>query len=185
MKVIIISYSYTGNNDALASSIASALGADHLKVVEKKSRTMFTISMDLLFNRTPQVTLIPLNLHEYDLVIFMGPVWMGQVATPLRAYFEHFKSLPNKYAFVCISGGSDGANPKLSDELTRRTGKVPTFLIDKHIADLLPEESRHDRQANMKYHLTETDIKNLTDSIIQNIIRSYDMSVNSENFAIQ
>jgi flavodoxin len=181
MKVIIISYSFTGNNDLLASSVANALGADHLKLIENKTRTMFTISMDILFNRTPPVNQVPSNLHEYELVIFMGPVWMGQVATPLRAYLHHFKSLPSKYAFVCISGGSEGANPKLSDELTRRTGKVPTLLIDKHIADLLPEGSRQDRKENMNYKLTETDIKNLTNSITQSIIKAYDMTVNTEN----
>jgi len=169
MKIIVISYSLTGNNDALATSIAAEFAAEHIKVSEHKSRTMVTIVLDILFNRTPQVDPIPGEVGDNDLVIFMGPVWMGHVATPLRAYFKHFQARPGKYAFVSISGGADGANPKLAGELTRRLGKEPTALIDVHIADLLPPGARSDRNATMVYRLNEEDVKNLTDTIVKTL----------------
>lgn len=77
MKIIIISYSYTGNNDALAESIAKELSAKHFKV--SKSMTMRTIITDMIFSRTPKVQPAPDILGEYDLVFLFGPVWMGQM----------------------------------------------------------------------------------------------------------
>ncbi len=53
MQTIVISYSLTGNNDALATSIATELVAKHIKIIESKPRTNGTIALDMLFNRTP------------------------------------------------------------------------------------------------------------------------------------
>jgi flavodoxin len=169
MKVTVISYSYTGNNSALASSIAGALEASHIKIFEGRPRTRRTIFFDVLFNRTPHVNPVPDKMDEYDLIILVGPVWMGQVATPLRAYLQHLKEKPRLYAFVSISGGADGENFKLAGELKRRTGKDPVALIDKHIIDLLPRKPIPHRKDTSSYHLNEPDIKLLTASIVRSL----------------
>ncbi len=166
MKVLIISYSFTGNNDALAASLAGELKAEHIKVSETKLRTTGKIFFDILFNRTPEANPKIDNVKNYDLVIFMGPVWMGQIATPLRGYFKKLKSTMGKYAFVSISGGADGPNIKLAGELLKRIGKEPAALIDMHIADLLPAEPKPVRKDTSDYHLGEEDVKSLTDKII-------------------
>lgn len=167
MRILIISYSFTGNNDALATSIASALKADHIKVTETKPRTTGTIFFDILFKRTPVVKMQIDKVEQNDVVIFMGPVWMGQIATPLRGYFNQLKSTIGKYAFVTISGGADGPNTKLRGELLKRLGKEPSALIDMHIADLLPSTPKPERKDTSAYHLREEDVKNLTDKIIK------------------
>lgn len=166
MKTIVISYSLTGNNKTLATSVAEALGAEHRIVTEDTPRTKITIMVDLLLNRTPEVQPSIDNLKDYDLVIFMGPVWMGQVATPLRAYFNQFRSCKGKYAFISISGGSDEGNPNLAGDLIKRIGKEPAALIDLHITDLMPAEPKPDRKSISAYRLTENDIKNMTDTIV-------------------
>ena len=78
MKILVISYSYTGNNDTLAISVVADLNAKHIKVSESKNRTMGTIFFDILLNRKPQVNPKVETVAEYDLVIFMGPVWMAR-----------------------------------------------------------------------------------------------------------
>ena len=55
MNTAVISYSLTGNNDALAKSIAGKLSAEHISVTEAKNRKTGAIIADLLFNRTPKV----------------------------------------------------------------------------------------------------------------------------------
>jgi hypothetical protein len=45
----------------------------------------------------------------FDLILFFGPIWMGQIATPLRAYLKHLKTNKGRYVFVSISGGADSA----------------------------------------------------------------------------
>lgn len=146
MKIAVISYSYTGNNENLAGSVAKELSAEHIKISETKSRAMGTIVSDMIFNRTPAVRPAPDIMNQYDLVLFSAPIWMGHVAAPLRAYFKYLKLHPHRFGFLSISGGADGANLKLADEIRKRTGEEPAILLDLHIADLLPSEPKPARK---------------------------------------
>ena len=167
MKIAIISYSLTGNNDALASSVAQELGAEHIKVTEPKSRKMGSIIMDLIFNKTPKIKPQPAGLESFDWILFFGPVWIGQAATPLRVYFKHLKKNPRKYGFISISGGADGPNPKLAGDLKKRMGVEPSVLIDLHIADLLPPEPKPTRAITSVYRINKDDIKKLKETIVK------------------
>ena len=169
MKIVIISYSLTGNNEVLANSIAEEFAVEHIKITEPKPRTMGSIVLDLIFNRTPQVQPIPGRLENYDLILFFGPIWMGQVATPLRAYLKYLKTNLRRYAFISISGGADGANPKLAGELKKRVGKEPIALIDLHIADLLPSDPKPVRKDTSAYRINNEDIKKLTNTIVKTV----------------
>ena len=167
MKTTVISYSFTGNNDSLAKAIAAELEAEHIKVSEPKKRTMFKIALDILFNRTPSVSPKPEDVLNSDLIILIGPVWMGQVATPLRSYLKQLKSKTCKYAYVSISGGAEGGNINLKSDLNKRVGRSPAVLIDMHIADLLPKNPKPTKNDTMNYHLKESDIKSLKDTTIK------------------
>jgi hypothetical protein len=169
MKIAVVSYSLTGNNGALAASVAEECAAEHIKITETKSRTMGSIFADLIFGRTPRVQPVPDILEKYDLILFFGPVWVGQAATPLRAYLKHLKTNTRKYAFISLSGGADNANPKLADELKKRTGAEPVALIDLHIADLLPSDPKPTRKATSAYRINDGDLKKLTDTIVKTV----------------
>jgi len=166
MKTTVISYSMTGNNDALAASLATALSANHVKITEPKRRTMVTIGLDMMFNRTPKIEMPAVEIGSDDLVLFVGPVWMGQIAAPLRACVKQLCPRIGRYAFISISGGADGPNPKLGDELKKRMLKEPVAVIDQHIADLLPQEPKPTRDDTSAYRITEQDAKKLTDTAI-------------------
>lgn len=169
MKITVISYSLTGNNEALAASIASEFSAEHISITEPKPRTNATIALDMLFNRTPKVNPMVNNVEDSDMVIFVGPVWMGQVAAPLRAYFKHLKTSLNQYAFISISGGADGPNPKLARELSKRVGKKPAAVINPHIVDLLPSDPKPTREDTSAYRLTDEDVRSLTNEIVKTL----------------
>lgn len=169
MKIVVMSYSLTGNNEVLAKSIAEELGVEHIKITEPKPRTMGSIVLDLIFNRTPKVQPIPERLENYDLILFFGPIWMGHVATPFRAYLRRLKTNLSRYAFISISGGADGANLKLTGELKKRVGKEPIALIDLHIADLLPSDPKPVRKDTSAYRINNGDIKKLTNTIMKTV----------------
>ena len=166
MKMTVLSYSLTGNNDMLAKSVAQTLPAEHVEITEKKPRTNGTIIGDLLFGKTPKTTPSPDCLNDCGFVLLLGPVWIGSVATPLRAYLKHLKKSGKPYAFASISGGALGPNPKLSAELQKRTGRAPAAVIDLHIADLLPNDPPPSREDTSNYKVTDKDIIKLTDSIV-------------------
>ena len=169
MNVVVISYSLTGNNEALAKSISEKFAAEHIKITEPKPRTMGAIVLDVIFNKTPKVQPPPETLVDYDLILFLGPIWMGKIATPLRAYLKYIKKTQCRYAFISISGGADGVNPKLESELKKIVGKEPTSLIDLHIVDLLPSDPKPTRKNTSAYKINNEDIEKLTNSIVETV----------------
>lgn len=169
MKVVLVSYSLTGNNDALASSIASELAAEHVRMTESKVRTMGMIALDRLLSRTPRVSPAVENADGYDVAIFVGPVWMGRVAAPLRAYLRHIRRRPVRYAFVSVSGGADGPNLGLAGDLSKRTGRAPAAVIDLHVVDLLPPSPKPTRQNTESYCLTDQDVRNMTETVLKSL----------------
>lgn len=164
----LISYSLTGNNDALAARIAADLSAHHVRITEAKSRTYFTIGLDLIFGRTPKITLSEKNLDADGFIVFVAPVWMGRVAFPLRACLRDLKENLDSYAFVSISGGGDGpdSNPNLTHELEKRTGKKPLTVINLHIADFIASGQKPTPQEIENYRLQEKDVERLTEKVV-------------------
>jgi len=165
-KMCVISYSLTGNNEVLAASLARTFDAEHVRVVESGRRTMATIVFDVIFNRTPRVQVVLEDIEQYDLVLFVGPVWMGQIATPFRACFRELQSRIRSYAFISICGGADGPNPRLAGELRRRVKHDPVSVVELHIADLLPPEPKPERKDTMVYRVNDSDVRRLTDAVV-------------------
>lgn len=159
MNIVIISYSYSGNNSAFAGCVAKKLSAEHIEVSLEKHTSLFgTVMMDMLFGRTPKVKPAPDLIKQYDLVLFAAPVWMGSAASPLRAYFNYLKEYPVPYGFLSVSGGADGGNSRLAEELLKRTGQKPVLLIDMGIADLLSARNGGAKRADTStYKLTAED----------------------------
>jgi flavodoxin len=165
MKTIIISYSFTGNNKTLADAIALVFSAEHIEITESGKRTFGTIGLDMLFNRTPKIHPTMNAVEESDLVLFVGPVWMGHIAAPFRACFKGLKSSLKQYAFISLSGGNDGPNSKLAGELKKRLGKRPAAVIDLHIVDILPPKPKPTREDASSYRLNQEDVERLSERI--------------------
>lgn len=172
MKTIIITYSLSGNNKNLAQRLSKEIDAHHTVLKEIKSRNMWTITWDIIFNRTPKIELIEDKLEDYDLVIFNGPVWMGHIATPFRSLFKRYKNRIGKYMYISISGGADGDNLNLEKELTERMETSPELIIDLHIAQLLPPDPKPERKDTMHYKLTHEDIDVLIKKIKLTLAKS-------------
>lgn len=155
MKTVVISYSLTGNNEALAAALAEELGADRAVITETKKRTMGTSLLDAIFGRTPKIRMPEIEAADYEQVVFVAPVWAGMIASPLRACFKALRNKIVNYTFVSLSGGATGAdsNPKLAEELEKRLGNTPKAVIDFHISDLLPKEPAPTPQITMAFRL--------------------------------
>ena len=99
MNMTVLSYSLTGNNDALARSVAQALSAAHIPVTESKTRTIGTIIGDMLFGKTPKTAPAPGCLEGRGIVLLLGPVWMGQCGNAAAC----IPQIPEKeWTAVCV-----------------------------------------------------------------------------------
>ncbi len=173
MKTIVVYYSYTGNNAELAARVASELGADRFRLTETKPRTTKSIILDMMFHRMPKLEGLPENIESYDLVIFMGPIWIFSIPSPLRACFRQLKSRIGKYAFVSVSGGSLGPNPKIASELVRRLGKKLVIQLDLNIYHLLTFDKEPTYEETGVYSLREhpRDLERLTRIVVETLGR--------------
>lgn len=165
MATIVISYSYTANNDLLASHLSRKLGARQIRLTEPKPRTMGTIALDMLFQRTPPAQADLTNVGTGDFVVFVGPVWMGRAASPLRHTFRTLRSRVKSYAFLSVCGGA-GPNPRLETDLTKRMGKEPAYLKELPIVSLLPHEPKPTRQMTSSYHITDQEAQAMTETVL-------------------
>ena len=169
MNIGVISYSMTGNNDLLATHVAGLLGAQHIKVTEPKPRTNGTCAIDMLLGRTPKVVPAPEKQDEFELLLFVGPVWMGQAAAPLRAFLGHIRKQPRRYAFISISGGALSDNPKLAASLQKQTRQVPDAVVDLHIADLLPPEPKPTMADTSSYRVSGETAQSLAKTAVEQL----------------
>ncbi|HWQ57476.1 MAG TPA: NAD(P)H-dependent oxidoreductase [Clostridia bacterium] len=161
MNILLLTYSDTGNNGKFAARVAEKLGAKGITIAPKKHRPTCGLVMDLILSREPKVTPAPEIMREYDLIVFCSPVWMGQVASPLRAYLGALRTNPKPYVLLCVSGGSGGGNPKLAEELERRTGKKPALVFEQTIADLLPADADKSIKATSAYRISDAEAERL------------------------
>lgn len=169
MNIAVVSYSYSGNNDRFATCVAKDLSATHIKINTQKPMTMRRIILDMIFGQTPKVQPCPSKLKQFDLVLFVAPIWMGHIASPLRAYLQYIKSSTQAYGFFSISGGADGENIKLPGELLKRAGSKPAILIDLHTKDFIPQHSKPTRSATSTYKISEAEASRLSTITVQEI----------------
>ena len=167
MNIKVISYSYTGNNEALAADFAKEIGAEHLRITEPKKRTAGKIVRENLFNRDPKINLSGDEISTRDFAVFVGPFWFGKIASPLRAYFKQFKIIPSKYGFLSLCVGFDDPedHQKLKAELEHMLGRAPEFVILKRIADILPPEPEPSQKMLTEYRINPEDLATLVVSI--------------------
>ncbi len=170
MKVTVISYSQTGNNQALAAAIAKHYSAEHISIREVNKRNYWRIGMDLLFNRKPAITPSLDQVDTSGRVLLVGPVWMGRLCSPMRTCLHQLRSRLSQYAFVTLRGGGEEVSPpELEAELTRRTGVRPFAVVDLPIYHLSPEGPRPSPEEIFNFRLTEAEAQKLVPGIAEKL----------------
>lgn len=115
-QALILYYSQFGNTARLASRIHEMTGADILQI--KVAPGTFPQDMDTTneiylkqrqSNRLPQLhTKLP-NLSYYDDILIGGPVWDGQISSPVMTLLNNLQGYQGKVA-PFSSGWSDTGN---------------------------------------------------------------------------
>lgn len=167
MDITIISYSHSGNNNKLASALAQKLSANHLKITPQKQMNYFKIAIHMLCGIKPAINENVEHVPTDHLILFVSPIWMGQIASPLRRCFKQFKGKVNRYAFVSISGGALGPNPKIEAELTKRMGQVPLHVIDRQAVDFLQLDHKPTPKETDAYRFSDEDCATIVDEVVQ------------------
>lgn len=70
-KIMVLSCSLAGDNEALAKCIAEEYTVKYINVTELKHQTMSTTFPDMLFNRIPKINQTEDKLEESDFNFFV------------------------------------------------------------------------------------------------------------------
>ena len=159
MNALVASYSLTGNNTILARYLAEIMQADNERLVVNRKMSMGALALDAMFNRRPPLARPLQDFAAYDVVILVGPVWMGKIASPLRSYGRELRGGDRPVGFISICGGALGKNPKVEAQLQRLIGRAPLVVKQLYINDLLPEEHKNDSKATSAYQVTQSDLE--------------------------
>lgn len=156
MKALVVYYSYSANNESLARELKVRLGCDAVKIEEQNRRTSFTIFLDLLFHRDPKIKKPEVFLSDYNVVIFISPIWASKIASPLKTYIKMEKGNISKYAFITISAGAEGQTKLIEDQLTQLIGHKPIVVTELAINNLLPIEQRNKIKYTTPYRIKKS-----------------------------
>jgi flavodoxin len=156
MKAIIVYYSQSANNEILARELKMRLGCDLLKI-EETQRTGFTILLDRLFQRDTKIRKPDVFLNDYNLVVFIAPIWNAKIATPLKTFIKMEKDHIKKYAFITLCSGREGQHEKITDQLAQLALKKPIVVTELEVNDLLPAEKKNKIKYTTPYRITKYD----------------------------
>jgi flavodoxin len=168
MKTIIVYYSHSSNNEALAHELKHRLGCDLLKIEEEKQRTGFTILLDLLFRRDAKLKKTNVFLGDYKTVVFISPIWDAQIATPLKTFIKAEREHIKNYAFITACGGREGQHEKITKQLTQLALKKPIIVTEIVISNLSP-----DNQKNLAKYFSQPQIKEENFQVVKKEIQHF------------
>src|SRR5438067_13873020 len=107
-SVLVVCYSYTGNSRRMAQLLCSQQGwpLGEITDVEPRSggRGTWRCVLDSVLRRRPQIPYEGPEPGGFRAVLLVGPVWMGRLAGPMRAFVSQFrKSLRHHVAVLMTS----------------------------------------------------------------------------------
>jgi flavodoxin len=143
MNTLVVYYSFTKNNELLATQIQQRLGAHLYKIETLKRRSGFSIFLDLLFKRKPAIRKHRLWLQNYDHMVFVAPIWAGKIAGPLVTFLCEEKSKIHRYSFISFCGGGIGQQEKIEQELRTILSHAPEKVTELWVSDLLGDKKKN------------------------------------------
>jgi flavodoxin len=159
MKILIVYYSHSGNNEKLAYELKERIGCGIYKISERKERKTFSILLDFFFNRKAKLSKSDINLKEYDKVIFVAPIWGGRIASPMRGFMDLEKGNLKEYFYITLCNGEVGQKEEIQAELYSILQRLPNGVIELWINSLLPEDKKNKIQHTFKYRISRQDLE--------------------------
>jgi flavodoxin len=139
-KILVVYYSKTGHTERVAKDIASGLGADTEKLIDKKDRSGFLGYImggrDAAKKRTTEIEKPLKNPKDYDVVIIGTPVWAWNMTPAVRTYLSAYKNDFKNVAFFTTAGGTKPEKIVRSmEDLAGKKGLGYVGFVQKELKD--------------------------------------------------
>jgi len=172
MKHLIVYYSHSGNNEKLALELKDRIGCEIFKINEEKKRKTISILLDFIFSRNSKLSNYDIDINNYDIVIFVAPIWGGKIASPMRTFIEKEKNNIKNYFYITLCNGMIGQKNKIEAELSMIVQHDSIQVKELWINSLLPEDKQNKVSHTFNYKVSEDDLGtffNDIDSVVKKI----------------
>ena len=143
-RVLVVYYSRSGTTARVAETLATALEADLVPIVDTVDRGGvggFVRSLqDAIAKRPAVIEPLTVDPSAYELVVVGTPVWGNAASTPVRAFFAQHRAL-KKVAFFITDGLSSHA--VVFGDLEQLAGSKPVATLGLAQGEVLA--ARHQR----------------------------------------
>lgn len=177
-KTLIAYYSKTGNNQYLAAKLASELAVDH-EEIKPKWGGFFIQVMATIMGTSTGIKTLQQNPLDYDHVILCGPIWMGNLISPLLGFVRKYKSGLKSCTFITCCGSSDEKKDDTFgyNRLFKKIGlKFPSINWQFHALSILlvldKEDRKNDeliRKAQLNDQTFKDEFKERFDSVVDSV----------------
>jgi len=143
MSVLILVYSFTGNNRLLAATLAARIGATVEEVRPARTRWKISILLDLMFKRQSRIAPLTADPADFAHVLFVAPLWDRAIAFPMVAAIRAAAPGLRSYDFVSFCGyDRPGQHDHVLAELTQLVGRPPAHATELNIGRLVAPADR-------------------------------------------
>ena len=164
MNALVAYYSNTGNNKYLAERIAKDKNCDLVEIAPREKK-FFGLMMSSLLKISLGIHGIAKNIKDYDAVILCGPIWVGQLISPLSDFLKKYGSDIRKLYFITCCGSGEGSKDtkygydKVFEKIrTLMSGKL-LFAEALSVELVTPEEMKGNGEEAMKIRLSDENFK--------------------------
>lgn len=114
-RVLIVDYSWSQTTAQLAAVIQQVTGGDRIALTVAPGTfpadmyaTSDVAKQQLASGQLPAITTSLPTLADYDVILVGGPVWSGQVATPVRSFLQQLTDFKGIVAPFYTDAGTPG-----------------------------------------------------------------------------
>jgi flavodoxin len=126
MKNLIVYYSLTGKNEKVALKLKEIMNCEIEQIVEPVNRHGFLMffknGFDALMKKTAKIEPIKSDIKSFERVIFLTPVWAGNLPPAARSFLMENKDKLKNLVFISACGMGK-KNEKLSLNVEGITNK--------------------------------------------------------------
>ena len=146
-KVLVLYYSQTSNTKAVATEIATRLGADIEEIVPTKpydedfQATIERCKQDREQGIVPEIQPLAADIAKYDVVFLGYPVWFGTYAPPVVTFLNQVDLSGKKVVPFCTFG-SGGLESSMKDlaEAQPKAEILPGYGVRAARLEAAPKE---------------------------------------------
>lgn len=159
MKTLLVYYSLTQNNEMLAKMLQKQLDCDIFKIETLRKKSNFSIVLDRLLGRKPSIKKHNLSLKDYDHFVFVAPIWLGQLASPLKTFLYQERKAIKSYSFITLCGGLEGQKEIVEAELISILRQGPANFTDLWISAIVDKSVPKDANTISAYRMGPEEIE--------------------------